>query len=72
MGGHCDCGSSIRVSDFHKVGSKVGLYMRWRVRMSWLDQMRKQLRVIQIKLDHSNFPKSIERVRKTISISQHD
>jgi len=46
--------------------------MRWRVRMSWLDQMRKQLRVIQIKLDHSNFPKSIERVRKTISISQHD
>ena len=41
--------------------------------VSWLDQRRKQMQVICIKLIYPNFPGSIEGVqRKMISISQHD
>jgi len=47
--------------------------MRWRVAVSWLDQRRKQLQVICIKLIHLNFPGLIEGVwRKMISISKCD
>ena len=44
--------------------------MGWRVAVSWLDQRRKQMGVICVKLIYPNFPGSIEVVwRKTISVS---
>ena len=59
-----------QLSNLHKIGSKVGLNMGWRVMVSWLDWRRKQMGVICIKLIYPNFPGSIKGVwRKMISVS---
>ena len=60
----------LRLGNLHKIGSKVGLNMRWRVIVSWLDWRRKQMWVICVKLIYLNSPSSFEGVwRKMISIS---
>jgi len=52
--------------DLHKIGSEVGLDVRWRVTMAWLNNRRKQMRVIQVEFINSNFPGLINRVRRKI------
>ena len=56
--------NQLRLGNLHKIGSKVGLNMGWMVMVSWLDQRRKQMQVICIKLIYPNFPGSIEGVQR--------